>query len=56
VIFKLMLRRLETDPLWAQEYEDFVRGVSYAAPAALIAFDEALAAVGRLITAAGVGR
>ena len=49
VIFKLMLQRLTTDPLWAREYEDFVRGVSYAAPGNLMSFAKALDAVSRLV-------
>ena len=31
-MFVEMLQRLETDPLWAREYEDFVRAVSFAGP------------------------
>jgi hypothetical protein len=49
VIFKLLLQRLRTDPLWAREYEDFVAAVSFARPAESIDFDAALAALGRLI-------
>jgi predicted nucleotidyltransferase component of viral defense system len=49
VIFKLMLQRLATDPLWAREYEDFVRGVSYAAPEGMISFFAAIAAATRLV-------
>ena len=48
VMFADMLRRLETDPLWAREYEDFVRAVSFAAPGEAINFADALAACGRL--------
>jgi hypothetical protein len=31
-MFSEMLHRLETDPLWVREYEDFVRQVSFAGP------------------------
>jgi hypothetical protein len=53
VIFADMQRRLETDPLWAREYEDFVRAISFAGPDEEIGFDRALHAVRRLI--GGVG-
>lgn len=46
--FALMLERLDTDPLWAEEYEEFVHNVSFAAPDELIAFATALATVRRL--------
>jgi predicted nucleotidyltransferase component of viral defense system len=49
--FTEMLRRLETDPLWAREYEDFVRQVSFARPSEVLSFADALAACGRLIAA-----
>lgn len=48
IIFAGMLQRLETDPLWAQEYEDFVRAVSFARPQEMIGFVEALASCRRL--------
>jgi hypothetical protein len=48
VIFADMLRRLETDPLWAREYEDFVRAVSFAGPHEMISFLDALASCRRL--------
>jgi hypothetical protein len=48
-----MLQRLETDPLWAREYEDFVRQVSFAGPGEAINFAEAMAACRRLIAAVG---
>jgi len=48
MIFKTMLRRLETDPLWAREYEDFVRAVSFASPDEMIGFAAALSACRRL--------
>jgi hypothetical protein len=48
-MFSEMLRRLETDPLWAQEYEDFVRQVSFAGADEAIHFAGALAACGRLV-------
>jgi hypothetical protein len=47
-IFPEMLRRLETDPLWAKEYEDFVRQVSFAGAGEEIDFAEAFAACSRL--------
>jgi predicted nucleotidyltransferase component of viral defense system len=48
-MFSDMLRRLETDALWAREYEDFVRAVSFAAPGEAIDFAHALAACTRLM-------
>jgi hypothetical protein len=47
-MFAEMLRRLETDPLWAREYEDFVRQVSFAGPDETLHFANALAACKRL--------
>jgi hypothetical protein len=47
-MFAEMLRRLETDPLWASEYEELVRQVSFAGPAEAIDFGAALAACARL--------
>jgi hypothetical protein len=52
VMFAEMLRRLETDPLWAREYEDFVRQVSFAGPGDAIDFAHALAACTRLVAVA----
>jgi hypothetical protein len=49
VIFAGMLERLESDPLWAREYEDFVRSVSFAAAGDTIRFADALATVRRLV-------
>lgn len=46
--FSLMLEKLGTDPLWAEEYEEFVHNVSFAAPAELIPFATALASVTKL--------
>jgi hypothetical protein len=46
-----MLHRLETDPLWAREYEEFVRQVSFAGPGEVIDFAAALAACTRLAMA-----
>jgi hypothetical protein len=37
-----VLRRLETDPLWAREYEDFVWQVSFAGGSEVIHFANAL--------------
>ena len=45
-----MLKELATDPLWAAEYRDYVRQVSFADPAELIGFDQALSALGGLVT------
>jgi hypothetical protein len=50
-----MLERVSTDPLWAVEYQDYVRQVSFAAPGELIGFDQALAAVKDLIALIGAG-
>jgi predicted nucleotidyltransferase component of viral defense system len=47
--FAAMLQRLETDPLWAREYEEFVRQVSFAGPEEVIDFVDALAACARLV-------
>ena len=47
-LFAGMLERLGTDPLWATEYRDYVRQVSFADPGELIGFDQALAAVKEL--------
>ena len=41
-----------TDPLWAREYEDFVRQVSFAGPGEAIHFPDALAACARLVFSA----
>jgi hypothetical protein len=54
VIFAGMLQRLETDPLWAGAYDDFVRQVSFAAAAENIKYTVALDAVRRLIAAIGI--
>ena len=51
-MFADMLHRLETDPLWAREYEDFVRQVSFAGPGEAIHFPDALAACARLVFSA----
>lgn len=48
VIFPDMLQRLGSDPLWAQEYEDFVRAVSFAGQHEMISFLDALASCRRL--------
>jgi len=50
-MFGEMLRRLESDPLWAREYEDFVRQVSFAGIGEEIEFAAALAACTRIIAA-----
>jgi Nucleotidyl transferase AbiEii toxin, Type IV TA system len=54
-MFADMLRRLETDALWAREYEDFVRAVSFAGPSEAIHFSHALAACTRLVAVADEG-
>ena len=48
-LFAGMLERLSTDRLWATEYEDFVRQVSFADEAERIGFDQALGAVRDLV-------
>jgi predicted nucleotidyltransferase component of viral defense system len=48
-MFAEMLQRLEVDALWAREYEDFVRAVSFAGPGEAIDFAHALDACTRLI-------
>ena len=48
-MFAAMLRRLETDPLWAREYEHFVRQVSFAGGGEVNHFTNALAACARLV-------
>jgi hypothetical protein len=49
VNFAEMLQRLETDPLWAREYEAFVRQVSFGGPGEAIHFVDALIACTRLV-------
>jgi hypothetical protein len=46
-----MLRRLETDALWAREYEQFLAAVSFAPPDEEISFSEAHKAGRRLVDA-----
>ena len=48
-----MFERLATDKLWATEYEDFVRQVSFADRGELIDFDQALAALRDLVALLG---
>jgi Nucleotidyl transferase AbiEii toxin, Type IV TA system len=50
-LFEEMLGRLETDRLWAREYEGFVRAVSFAGAAEAIAFEDALGGCRRLVAA-----
>jgi predicted nucleotidyltransferase component of viral defense system len=45
-----MLERLEMDPLWAREYQDYVQQVSYADIGQLLTFDQALATLIDLAT------
>jgi len=47
--FALMLERLTTDPLWADEYEEFVHSVSFATPDEIITFSAAMESVRRLV-------
>jgi hypothetical protein len=54
-MFTDMLRRLEADALWAREYQDFVRAVSFAGPSEDIDFAHALTACTRLIAVADEG-
>jgi hypothetical protein len=50
--FALMLERLTTDTLWADEYEEFVHNVSFAKPNEVISFSNALIATTKLIASA----
>ena len=52
-MFAEMLQGLETDPLWAREYEEFVRAVSFAGPGEAVNFADALAACARLAMTVG---
>ena len=54
-LFAGMFDRLSADPLWAAEYQDYVRQVSFAAPGELVGFDQALAAVRDLVALIGAG-
>lgn len=45
--FATMLKILSSDPLWGQEYDNFVRQVSFASK--VISFDDALKALTRLV-------
>jgi hypothetical protein len=54
-LFAGMLERLSTDPLWATEYRNYVRQVSFATPGELIGFDQALAAVKDLVALLATG-
>jgi len=47
--FARMLDLLVADPLWAEEYDTFVRNVSFAAPDEIPSFADALAALRRLV-------
>jgi len=49
----IMLERLGGDALWAEEYEEFVNNVSFAAPDELTPFATALAALSRLAARCG---
>ena len=52
-LFAGMFERLATDKLWATEYEDFVRQVSFADRGELIDFNQALAALRDLVALLG---
>jgi hypothetical protein len=52
-LFAGMIERLRSDTLWAAEYDDFVRQVSFALPDERIGFDQALAAVVALVDMLG---
>jgi hypothetical protein len=52
--FAAMIERLRSDRLWAVEYDDFVRQVSFAQPDERISFAQALAAVVALVERLGV--
>jgi hypothetical protein len=54
-MFADMLGRFEADGLWAQEYQDFVREVSFAGPGEAIDFVDVLAARTRLVAVAHEG-
>ena len=47
--FAVMLERLRTDRLWADEYDEFVRNVSFARMDEIITFNAALEAASRLV-------
>ena len=52
-LFASMITRLRSDSLWAAEYDNFVRQVSFARPDERIGFDQALAAVVAMIERLG---
>ena len=56
VIFAGLLQQPESDPSWANEYEDFVQAVSFAEPSEGITFDDAVGALARLVALACRGR
>ena len=51
--FTGMIERLRSDTLWAVEYDDFVRQVSFARPDEWIGFEQALASVVALVDMLG---
>jgi hypothetical protein len=51
--FAMMLDRLQREKFWADEYDEFVRQVSFARPDEVIGFANALAATKRLVAAIG---
>jgi hypothetical protein len=53
ILFTGMFDRLAGDGLWATEYEDFVRHVSFADRGQLIGFDQALGALRDLVALLG---
>lgn len=49
-LLRAMLPALESDPLWRNEYEEYVRNVSFGRDDGRISFDQAIAACGELVT------
>jgi hypothetical protein len=47
---------LSTDPLWATEYRDYVRQVTFADPSELIGFDQVLALLKDLVEMLEAGK
>ncbi len=54
-LFATMIERLRSDRLWAVEYDNFVRQVSFAQPHERISFEQALAAVITLVDSLDAG-
>jgi hypothetical protein len=51
--FAMMLDRLQREKFWADEYDEFVRQVSFARPDEVIGFENALAGARRLVAEIG---